>query len=84
MKIKLSKTEAKERIDSFFKKSKFSSEDVKKMKRLGMKYNIKLGIYRKKFCKKCLSKLKGKTRITKSHKSIECEICGNLNRFKLS
>jgi len=83
MKTKLSKTEAKEKITSFFKKSNFTPEEVKKIKRLAMKFNIKLKEHRKKFCKKCLSKLKGKTRITKLYKIVECFTCGYRNKFKI-
>jgi RNase P subunit RPR2 len=84
MKTALSKTEAKEKIFDFFKKRQFSSEEAKKIKRLAMKFNIKLGDYRKSFCKKCYSQLKGKTRITKMHKIIECMSCGAINRQKIS
>ena len=84
MKTKLSKTEAKEKIDKFFRKSKFTPEEVKKIKRLAMKFNIKLTEQRKSFCKKCLSKLKGKLSITKTHKTVECASCGYKNKIKLS
>jgi len=83
MKKRVSKTEAKEKIESFFSKSSFKPEEVKKIKRLAMKYKIPLKEHRKKFCKKCLSKLKGKTRVTKQYKTIECSNCGHLNRHKL-
>jgi len=83
MKTKLSKTEAKQKIDDFFKKKSFSPEETKKIKRLAMKYNIKLSQHRKKFCKSCLSPLKGKTRITKTHKTIECSICSHKNKFRI-
>ena len=84
MKTKLSKTEAKEKIDAFFKRSNFKSEDVNKIKRLAMKFNIKLTEQRKLFCKKCLSKLRGKLNITKTHKTVECASCGYKNKIKLS
>ncbi|MEK6878768.1 MAG: hypothetical protein AABY22_04135 [Nanoarchaeota archaeon] len=84
MKTKLSKSQAEQKIKDFFERSKFTSEEVKKTKRLVMKFNIKLKEYRKKFCKSCLSQLKGKTRITKTHKTIECEKCGYNNRFKMN
>lgn len=83
MKQKISKKEAKEKIDEFFKRNDFSPDDVRKIKRIAMKHNIKLGEYRKRFCKKCLSKLEGRTRITKNYKSVECEVCRHLNKFKL-
>jgi RNase P subunit RPR2 len=84
MKADISKSEAKEKIDSFFKKEEFSAEEVKKIKRLAMKFKIRLGEYRKKFCKKCLFRLKGKTRISDENKSIVCENCGFVNKFKMN
>ena len=83
MKTKLSKSQAEQKIKEFFEKNKFISEEMKKIKRLAMKLNIKLGDYKRKFCKKCLSQLKGKTRIKKVSKTIECEKCGFKNRFKM-
>jgi len=83
MKTKLSKTEAKEKIDSFFSKKSFSPSDLKKIKRLAMKFNIKLKSHRKKFCKKCLNPIKGKIRITKHYKITECSSCGYKNKIKI-
>lgn len=80
----MSLSQAKEIIDSFFKKESFSQEELKKIKRLAMKHQIKLGVYRKNFCKKCLSKIKGKITINKDFKTIECASCGYKNRYKLS
>ena len=81
MKTKITKQEAKKKIEEFFERENFTAEEVKKIKRLAMKFNIKLGNKKKKFCRKCLSKLKGKTRVTKIYKTIECEKCGQLNRL---
>ena len=83
MKTKISKTEAKEKITSFFSKKSFKPEELKKIKRLAMKHNIKLKDYRKRFCKSCLNPIKGKTRVTKHYKTTECKYCGYKNRFKL-
>ena len=83
MKTALSKTQAREKIDSFFKKENFSQEEAKKIKRLAMKFNLKLGAYRKLFCKECLSKLKGKIRVTKTHKIVECASCSYKNKITL-
>ena len=80
MKTKISKSEAQRRIDEFFQKDNFTTEEVKKIKRLAMKFNIKLSEHRKKFCKKCLCKLKGKTRVSRTHKNVVCESCGAVNR----
>jgi len=83
MKKSLSRSQAQSKIDSFFQKESFSAEEVKKIKRLAMKYKIKLGPHRKSFCKKCLSQLKGKLRISKTHKTIICESCSTKNRIKI-
>ncbi len=83
MKTKLTRTEAKEKIEEFFKRREFDAKEVKKIKRLAMKFNIKLKDYRKAFCKKCLAKLKGKTRVGRVYKMVECGGCGYTNRFKL-
>ncbi len=84
MKKTLSRTEAQEEINAFFGKgSEFSVEKVRKIKRLAMKYNIKLGYYRRLFCKKCFSFLKGKTRVTKTHKIVECGKCGAVNKQRI-
>ncbi|MBI2043123.1 hypothetical protein HYT25_01925 [Candidatus Pacearchaeota archaeon] len=53
---KISKTEAQEKIKDFFSHIKHKSpEEIKKIKKLAMSHNIKLGDKRKLFCKKCLS-----------------------------
>lgn len=83
MKGKLSRAEAQEKINIFFSKSDFQPEELRKIKRLAMKFKIKLGDKRKLFCKKCLNKLRGKIRVSKTHKSVECEKCGFGNKFKL-
>ncbi len=83
MKKQTVKQEAKQTIDEFFRRENFKSEEVKKIKRLAMKFNIKLGVYRKLFCKKCLSKLKGRIRIKKNYKTIECTNCGYKNKSGL-
>jgi RNase P subunit RPR2 len=83
MKIKMSRTEAGKTIDRFFLQERFSSEEVRKIKRLAMKFNIKLGKYRKLFCKNCLLKLRGKLRINNGHKTIVCENCGCKNMYKI-
>ena len=84
MKKTILKFEAQDKINDFFKKDFFSSDEMRKIKRIAMKYKIKLGAYRKLFCKKCLYKLKGKIRVTKTHKTIICEKCGFKNRFKIA
>ncbi len=83
MKTKISKQEAKEKINYFFQREKFTAEEVRKIRRLAMKFRIPLGEKRKFFCKNCLNKLKGRTRITKTHKSVVCEVCGYKNKFRM-
>jgi len=83
MKTNLSKTEARAKIDNFFKKSDIDKEQLKKIRRLAMKFNIKLKEHKKTFCKACLSPLKGQIRLTKTHKTIICAVCNFRNRFKL-
>lgn len=84
MKPKISKSQAQEKIESFFKNSEFSQKEMKKIKRLAMKFKIKFLPFKKNFCKKCLSSLKGRIRVTKTHKTIECKICKYKNKFKIS
>ena len=79
---KVNRKEAEEKIKKFFQ-SKKKAEEVRKIKRLAMHHNIKLGELRKKFCKKCYSmnlRVKG---IRKGIKSVECRECGNLMRWKI-
>ncbi|MBU0760386.1 MAG: hypothetical protein KJ600_01625 [Nanoarchaeota archaeon] len=82
MKTKLLKHEAREKIEEFFSRKDFKPEEVRKIKRLAMKFKIELKGKKKLFCKKCLSRLKGKTRVGKSHKTVECGECGYKNRFR--
>ncbi len=84
MKNTISKTQAQQVIHDFFHLPSFTQDEVKKIKRLAMKHRIKLGIYRKLFCKHCLSQLKGRIKITKTHKTIICEKCRHKNKFTLS
>ncbi len=88
MKNKLSKKQAEERIDGFFRQTEeLDSKNVRKTKRLAMSYNLKLKDYRKRFCKRCYSDLKynkGKIRVGKMYKTVECSKCGFLNRWKMS
>ena len=84
MKKELNKTQAKEKIDKFFQDSNFAPEQLKKIKRIAMKFNIKLGAYRKLFCKKCLHPIAGKLLITKSHKIVECKHCNFRNKIRIN
>ncbi len=82
---KISKTEAQEKIKDFFSKIKDkNSDDFKKMKKLAMSHNIKLGDKRKLFCKKCLNPYRNSSiNIKNDFLNITCEHCGFKNRWKL-
>jgi hypothetical protein len=80
MKKELSKTEAKKEIDDFFKRIEFTPDELRKVKRLAMKYNLKFGEHRKRFCKFCLFPLKGKISVTKTQKTIICSHCQKPNK----
>ena len=79
----MKKQEVQKEIDNFFK-SKHKSSEVKKIKKLAMKNLIKLGNYRKKFCKKCYSMDIRTKSIKKGGKSVRCEDCGCVARYKIN
>lgn len=82
--MKKSKTDVEKEIKAFFENIENKTpKQVKKIKKLAMSQNIKLGSYRKKFCKKCFYPLQGKTRIKDGTKSITCEKCEHINRWKI-
>jgi len=80
----MSKTQAKEEIIEFFSHIKHKTpEQVKKIKKLAMSHNIKLGDKRKLFCKKCLNPHKNSSiSIKDGFITIVCENCGFINRWK--
>ena len=82
---KISKTEAKEIVEQFFKDIQNKNPDeIKKIKKLAITQNIKLKENRKKFCKKCFSS-NLKTIGTKNKiKRVRCESCGNIGRWKIN
>lgn len=86
MRKNLSRKEAQEKIDEFFRQTeKLDPKYVKKIKRLAMAHNIKLGQYRKRFCKKCFADLrKAKTRVKKGFKIVECGECGGKMRWRIN
>ena len=77
---KLSKTEAEKEIRDIENKT---PKEIKKIKRLAMRHNIKLGELRKKFCKKCFSTKLKIISIKNKIKKIGCESCGNVARWKM-
>lgn len=85
MKTKLSKTEVKKKIDFFFSDIKDkTSDDVRKIKKLAAGQNISLASRRKLFCKKCLYPYRTpKIRIKQKVKSVTCENCGYVSRWRI-
>ncbi|MFA4952627.1 MAG: hypothetical protein WC584_00215 [Candidatus Pacearchaeota archaeon] len=85
MNKKLSKTEALKEIENFFKDIQGKTpKEIKKIKKLAMSYNIPLKEKRKLFCKKCFAIYKNpKIRIKNKMKSVTCENCGNVGRWKI-
>jgi len=82
---KLSKTDAMGQIEKFFSDVKNKSADeVKKIKKLAMRYNIKLGDNKKLFCRKCFSPYNTPSiRINKGRVSITCENCSYVASWKV-
>ena len=81
---KLSKTEAEKEIKEFFKKARNKNpKEIKDIKKLAMRYNIKLGELKKKFCKKCYSPRLKVIGLKNKIKKVLCENCGEVNRYKL-
>jgi RNase P subunit RPR2 len=84
----ISKKEIKDKIDEFFKDIRDQgSEEIKKIKKLGMSINYKLGDLRKRFCQNCYTPLipglTCKVRINKGIKTSTCNVCNNKNRWKI-
>jgi len=83
---KLSSTQANKEIENIFSQEKISATDIKKIKKIATSKNIKLGIIRKKFCKKCLSYFtveNAQIRIKNGMKIISCKKCGTVSRWKM-
>lgn len=84
---KVSKTGAKKEIEEFFSDIKNKSpKEVKKVKKLAMRYNIRLKNLRKTFCRNCLTPYSGKekVRIKNGIKKIICENCEKISRWKIN
>jgi RNase P subunit RPR2 len=83
--MKVSKIGIKKQIEDFFKNiKKKTPKEIKKIKRLAMSKNIPLKEKRKLFCKKCLSVYKKpKIRIKNRIKSVICENCDYISRWKI-
>ena len=84
MKREITKKEAENKIKDFFSSSDFSPIGLKKIIKLANKYGIRLKEKRRLFCKSCLSPLRGKVRISKTHKTVLCSSCRKTNKFRIS
>ncbi|MEK6848237.1 MAG: hypothetical protein AABX65_01245 [Nanoarchaeota archaeon] len=84
---KINRTKGKEEIDEFFLNLKDKTpEQVKKIKKLAMNHNIKLGAKRKLFCNACysiLSPLGIEVKIKGGEKIVKCRVCGQIARWKI-
>lgn len=82
---KLSKTQTKEDIEEFFKDiENKNSKEVKKIKKIAMSKNIALKEKRKLFCKKCFAPyIKPKIRTKNKMKTLVCDKCGGVSRWKI-
>ena len=86
MKKDLSKSEVKEKIQKFCSEIKEKTpKKIKKIKKLAMDHNAKLGKFRKKFCKRCLNPYadQEKIRIKNKLKTIICNNCGHVSRWRV-
>lgn len=85
MKTQLSKSEIQEKINEVFLK-KADKKEIEKIKKLASSKNIKLGEYKKRFCKKCLSLFNSdncEIRIKKGFKIVKCKNCKFISKYKL-
>lgn len=81
---KLSKTEAKKEIEEFFKDVRNKSpKEIKKIKKLAMRYNIPLKEKRKLFCKYCFSPNLKVIGTKNKIKKVRCENCGKVSRWRI-
>lgn len=83
---KISRLQTEKEIVSFFGENvkEKNAKQIKKIKTLAMSNNIPLKEFRKQFCKKCLTPYKSpKILIKNKIKSVTCENCGYISRWKL-
>jgi RNase P subunit RPR2 len=83
---KLNKLEIEKEIKQVFSKNP-NQKEIKKIKKLAMSKNIKLGSLRKKFCKKCYNLFDSKnseTRVKKWFKIVKCKKCNYVSRWKMN
>ncbi len=84
MKKSLSKKEAEKLIEEFFRHIKEKTpKEVRKIKKLAMSHNIKLGEKRKLFCKECYHPfVEPSIRIKNDFITLTCEKCESKARWK--
>lgn len=82
---KVSKKEAEKKINEFFSElNKKDPKEIKKIKRFSMKNKVLLKENKKLFCKKCFHQYKNpKIRIKNKLKTIVCENCNYISRWKI-
>ena len=83
---KISKSESEKQINDFFKDIKNKSpNEIKKIKKLAMSFKLPLKEKRKLFCRFCFIPYSGKEkiRIKNKIKSIICDNCKKIARWKL-
>ncbi|MDE1848547.1 MAG: hypothetical protein KGH55_00760 [Nanoarchaeota archaeon] len=83
---KLSKKETEKKIEEFFSDIKIHTPlSIKKIRKTAMNYKVNLGEKRKLFCKKCFLPYGGKekVRINRGRKSVTCNNCGYIARWKI-
>ena len=80
---KISRTQAREEIEEFFKDIKSKTpKEIKKVKKLSMRHNLPLKEKRKLFCGKCFSPYKNaKIRVKNKKKIVTCLECGNVYSY---
>ena len=84
MSEKLSKQESEKKINEFFVNIKDKKpNEIKKIKKLAMRNNIKLKDKKKLFCKKCFSLKINTITIKKKIKRVKCENCKSVFRFRI-
>lgn len=82
--MKINSEKAKEQIENFFSSIEYKSpEQVRKMKKLAMAYNLKLKNKRKLFCQKCYSTRLRVLGIKNKIKRVKCEGCGRIIRWRV-
>ncbi|MEM2954838.1 MAG: hypothetical protein QW625_02725 [Candidatus Nanoarchaeia archaeon] len=82
------KKDIERKIAEFFEEiEQKSSEEVKKIKKIAMSCNIRLGELRKNFCKNCYTPLipglTCKIKIKNKKRIVKCKVCGFLNRQEI-